>query len=137
MFAQLNPHSSDFGDICASCAPFLPQPTMYVVLASYGLVHATVGVGTVLIWDFCVAITRGGGAGCEDVDRIAAVRKIRDGELHETPERKSPRLRRVGVGGGDWVGRFVWICSPAEVLWSKTRTLTSREVHRPLPPPAF
>ena len=27
----------------------------------YGLVQATVGVGTVLIWDFCVAYTRGGG----------------------------------------------------------------------------
>ena len=29
--------------------------------ASYGLVQATVGVGTVLIWDFSVAITKGGG----------------------------------------------------------------------------
>ena len=29
--------------------------------ASYTLVQATVGVGTVLIWDFCVAITGGGG----------------------------------------------------------------------------
>ena len=27
----------------------------------YGLVQATVDVGTVLIWDFCVAYTRGGG----------------------------------------------------------------------------
>ena len=27
----------------------------------YGLVQATVGVGTVLIWDFCVAYTNGGG----------------------------------------------------------------------------
>ena len=29
--------------------------------ASYGLVQATVGMGTVFIWDFCVAITMGGG----------------------------------------------------------------------------
>ena len=29
--------------------------------ASYARVHATVGVGTVLIWDFGVAYTRGGG----------------------------------------------------------------------------
>ena len=42
-------------------SPFLHQPPMYVVRASYGLVLATVGVGTVLIWDFSVAITVGGG----------------------------------------------------------------------------
>ena len=29
--------------------------------ASYALVQGTVGVGTVLVWDFCVAITRGAG----------------------------------------------------------------------------
>ena len=34
---------------------------MHVVRASYGLVQATVGVGTVLIRDFSVAITKGGG----------------------------------------------------------------------------
>ena len=34
---------------------------MYVVRVSHGLVQATVGVGTVLIWDFSVAFTRGGG----------------------------------------------------------------------------
>ena len=34
---------------------------MCVVCASYGLVEATVGVGTVLIWDFAIAITREGG----------------------------------------------------------------------------
>ena len=28
MFAHLNPHSSDFGDVCASYAPFLHQLTM-------------------------------------------------------------------------------------------------------------
>ena len=37
---------------------------MYVVRASYGLVQATVGVGTVLIWYYCVAYTRGGGVRC-------------------------------------------------------------------------
>ena len=57
MFALLNPH----GDICAFYSPFLNQLTMYVVHASYGLVCATVGVGTVLIWDFSIAVTRGGG----------------------------------------------------------------------------
>ena len=31
----------------------------------YGPVQATRGVGTVLIWDFCVAITKGGGAHVE------------------------------------------------------------------------
>ena len=34
---------------------------MYVVHASYGPVRAAVGVGPVLIWDFSVAITKGGG----------------------------------------------------------------------------
>ena len=31
----------------------------------YGLVQAAVGVGTVLIWNFCVAYTKGGGVGTE------------------------------------------------------------------------
>ena len=34
---------------------------LYVLLASYAHVQATVGVGTVLIWYFGVAYTRGGG----------------------------------------------------------------------------
>ena len=34
---------------CALCSPFLHELTMKVVRASYGLVQATVGVGTVLI----------------------------------------------------------------------------------------
>ena len=61
MFAHLNPHSSEFGDICVLYSPFSHQLTMYVVGAGYGLVQATVGVGTVLIWDFSVAIPKGGG----------------------------------------------------------------------------
>ena len=66
------PDSSDFGDVCALFAPFLHQLTMQSSLfergcpvlvsrASYARVQATVGVGTVLIWDFGVAYTRGGG----------------------------------------------------------------------------
>ena len=61
MFAHLNPHSSDFGDICALYPPCWHQLTMYLVRVTYGLVQATVGVGTVLIWDHSVVITRGGG----------------------------------------------------------------------------
>ena len=76
MFAHLNPQSADFGDICALSSPCLHQLTMqsslfepglpvsvviYVSRASYARVQATVGVGTVLIRDFCVAYTRGGG----------------------------------------------------------------------------
>ena len=34
---------------------------MYVVGVSYGPVQVTVGVGTVFIWDFSIAITRGCG----------------------------------------------------------------------------
>ena len=38
-----------------------PCNLLFLNLGIYGLVQATVGVGTVLIWDFCVAITKGGG----------------------------------------------------------------------------
>ena len=61
MFAHLNPHSSVFGDICALSSPFSHHLPMYVVRASYALVQATVGAGTLLIWDSCVAYTGGGG----------------------------------------------------------------------------
>ena len=37
--------------------------SLYVSRASYARVQAGVGVGTVLIWDFGVAYTRGGGYG--------------------------------------------------------------------------
>ena len=36
----------------------------------YGLVQATVGVGTALIWDFCVAYTRGGRGGMTGAHRV-------------------------------------------------------------------
>ena len=42
------------GNIDALNSPFLHQLTMYVVHARYGLVQATVGVGTGLIWDFWI-----------------------------------------------------------------------------------
>ena len=38
-----------------------PCNFLFLNLGLYGLVQATVGVGTVLIWDLCVAYTRGGG----------------------------------------------------------------------------
>ena len=38
-----------------------PCNLLFLNLGIYGLVQATVDVGTVLIWDFCVAYTRGGG----------------------------------------------------------------------------
>ena len=38
-----------------------PCNLLFLNQGIYGLVQATVGVGTVLIWDFCVAYTRGGG----------------------------------------------------------------------------
>ena len=41
-----------------------PCNLLFLNLGLYGLVQATVGVGTVLIWDFCVAYTRGGGYVC-------------------------------------------------------------------------
>ena len=67
--------TSDFGDVCACiplactsspCNPvFLNLGTrgweLYVSHTSYVPVQATVGVGTVLIWDFGVALTRRGG----------------------------------------------------------------------------
>ena len=77
VFAPSNPHSSDFGDICALYSPFLHQLAMqsfFLNLEVYGLVQATVGVGTVLIWDFCLAYTRGEGCKCnaatEDMDLV-------------------------------------------------------------------
>ena len=38
-----------------------PCNLLFLNLGSYGFVQATVGVGTVVIWDFCVAFTRGEG----------------------------------------------------------------------------
>ena len=64
MFAHLTPESSDFGDSCALYPPSCtssPCNLLFLNPGVYGLVQATVGVGTVLIWDFCVAYTRGGG----------------------------------------------------------------------------
>ena len=40
-----------------------PCSLLFLNPGVYGLVQATVGVGTVLIWDFCVAFTRAGGGG--------------------------------------------------------------------------
>ena len=45
---------------------------LYVSRASYARVQATVGVGTVLIWDIGVAYTRGGGYLLEGVDAPCA-----------------------------------------------------------------
>ena len=42
-----------------------PCKLLFLKPGVYGLVQATVGVGTVLIWDFCVAYTRGGELGVE------------------------------------------------------------------------
>ena len=74
MLAHLNPHSSNFGDICALYSPVVHQLTMqsllFLNLGVYGLVQATVGIGTVLIWDFGVAFTRGGGYVPNRVHRI-------------------------------------------------------------------
>ena len=80
------PDSSDFGDVCALFAPFLHQLTMQSSLFERGcpvlvvvcvarklrLCQATVGVGTVLIWDFGVAYTRGGGGGYYTLEPHAA-----------------------------------------------------------------
>ena len=38
-----------------------PYNLLYFSPGIYGLVQTTAGVGAVFIWDFCVAITRGGG----------------------------------------------------------------------------
>ena len=44
---------------------------LYVLRASCGLTSATVRVWTVLIWDFCLAWTRGGGyTGSEDSSHL-------------------------------------------------------------------
>ena len=51
-----------FGNVGGSCTHTMHSPTcVSVLLASHALLQATVGVGTVLIWYFCVAITKGGG----------------------------------------------------------------------------
>ena len=64
MFAHLNHIAPIFG-IFMHCIPLSwtgsPCNLLFLNLGLYGLVQATVGVGTVLIWDFCVAYTRGGG----------------------------------------------------------------------------
>ena len=70
------PVTQGHGHICCECLPtgthralilgisvhYIPLlcNLLFLNLGIYGLVQAT-GVGTVLIWDFCVAITRGGG----------------------------------------------------------------------------
>ena len=53
-----------WGHLCI-IFPF-PAPAHHAIFSfrtwiSYGVVQAAVGAGTVLIWDFCVAITRRGG----------------------------------------------------------------------------
>ena len=45
------------------CAHVRVRWWLYVSRASYARVQATIGVGTVLIWYFGVAYTRGGGGG--------------------------------------------------------------------------
>ena len=64
MFAHLNPHNSDFGifvhSIPLACTSS-PCNLLFLNLGIYGLVQATVGIGTVLIWYFAVAYTKGGG----------------------------------------------------------------------------
>ena len=52
---------------------------LYVSRASYARVQATVGVGTVLIWDIGVAYTRGGGV---SVSRRATRFALSSGALH-------------------------------------------------------
>ena len=64
MVTHLDPQGSAFGDIVdyipLSCTSS-PCNLLFLNLGVYALVQATVGAGTVLIWDFCVAITGGGG----------------------------------------------------------------------------
>ena len=47
-------------------------------LGVYGLVQATVGVGTVLIWDFSVAFTKGGGV----LAALSLVRVLQQGLIN-------------------------------------------------------
>ena len=42
---------------CKKCQTHTPSPPCI----SYAVVQGTAGVGTILIWDFCIAYTRGGG----------------------------------------------------------------------------
>ena len=109
MFAHLNPHSPDFGDICAfyslSCTSS-PCKLLFLKPGIYGLVQGTVGVGTVLIWDFGVAYTKGGGtlriwASCITVPicRRGPTCSVCAGALAPTPTGKQGRLHRKGGGG--------------------------------------
>ena len=59
--------------------------------ASYARVQATVGVGTVLIWDFCVARTKGGGSGQHSTSASHGVALSCPPPLHHYPP---PPLRR-------------------------------------------
>ena len=68
MSAHLDPHSSDFGDVPLYYYYYIPLSCtsslcnlLFLNLGLYGLFQATVGVGSALIWDLCVAYTRGGG----------------------------------------------------------------------------
>ena len=54
------PASTTLREATGRHGAFLPPPPP--PCNSHALVQATVGVGTILIWDFCVAISRGGGA---------------------------------------------------------------------------
>ena len=55
-----------------------PSRYLYVSCASYGLVQATVGAGTVLIWDFCAARTGGGEGTLRGSERSRRVTTIVD-----------------------------------------------------------
>ena len=43
---------------------------LFLNLGIYGFVQATVGVGTVLIWDFCIAYRKGGGGATKVACRV-------------------------------------------------------------------
>ena len=63
----MNPHSSDFGDICALHSPFSYQLTGQSSVFEPGCLQPCPSYsrrGTVLIWDSCVAYTRGQGVHC-------------------------------------------------------------------------
>ena len=87
-----------------------PCNLLFLNLGVYGLVQATVGVGTVLIWDFGVAYRRGGGG---KVTSLGQRRWEAAGNHMGMGEGGTAKLLGVTRGMGVWeTGKFCTSRSP-------------------------
>ena len=135
MFAHLNPQSSDVWDICALYSPFLHQLTMCVVHASYGLVQAKVGVGTVAVTGgsacpervLCVsaAYCKGCAVPCKAPPPLQTARApaLPKGPC---PSSRPPRIARPDQSSCDCVPPNTFVCVPQTLSRCTPRTYPQR-----------